>query len=477
MAAIVRPRNRRTHTGDASLPIDFEITAKLTALRWVTAGALILWALAFAPSAQAQAGDDLLRAIKPWIKQQLLGGDQAQPDAAATEQSDPQAEGAESPSAATSEPAASTTGAEATAEAEPEGAEPGSQSAAAEEGVSPTAETEAAEPGAPALETTELDALVSEALRESEETTEPQEEAAAPLRFGVLAGRSAALTMATVAPLAEDIGAEIGRPVEFVPMVSYSAMIDAQVERRIDGGFYASSAYVLAEARCFCLEPIVAPRASDGTVAYHAVIVARPGSGIGEASDLAGRTVAVGAADSLGARRLQLAGLMVAGLDPETALGGVYEVDSAVEAVRLVRDRVADAAFAWSSLSGDLISGYSRGTLSQMVSDGELAMDDLVIVWRSPPLTHGPLAVLKNLSDSEKDKISALLLALEANRPAAYDVLNPFYAGGYAPVDAGDFSGLETLIAQNVDALRLPIAAAFPEIVPAGAEGEESEPQ
>ncbi len=476
MAAIVRPRNRRTHSGDASLPIDRKILAKplftLQSGRLAIAGALLLWALALAPSAHAQAGDDLLRAIRPWIKQQLLGGDQAQPDPAVTEETDPQTA---DPSATASEPAAGA--AEAAAEAEPESTEPGSQSATAEEGVSPAAEVEGAESGAPALEATELDALVSEALRESEETAEPQKEALAPLRFGVLAGRSAAVTMATVAPLAEDIGTEIDRPVEFVPMVSYSAMIDAQVERRIDGGFYASSAYVLAEARCFCLEPIVAPRASDGTVAYHAVIVARPGSGIEQASDLAGRTVAVGAADSLGARRLQLAGLMVAGLDPETALGGVYEVDSAVEAVRLVRDRVADAAFAWSSLSGDLASGYSRGTLSQMVSNGELTMDDLVIVWRSPPLTHGPLAVLKNLSDTEKDKISALLLALEANRPAAYDVLNPFYAGGYAPVDAGDFSGLETLIAQNVDALRLPIAAASPQILPAGAEGEESEPQ
>ena len=39
-------------------------------------------------------------------------------------------------------------------------------------------------------------------------------------------------------------------------------------------------------------------------------------------------------------------------------------------------------------------------------------------------------------------------------------MLDPFYGGGYAAVDPQDYSGLETLLAQNVDALRLPAAPA-----------------
>jgi ABC-type phosphate/phosphonate transport system substrate-binding protein len=79
------------------------------------------------------------------------------------------------------------------------------------------------------------------------------------------------------------------------------------------------------------------------------------------------------------------------------------------------------------------------------------------VVWRSTPITHGPFAVLKTLSEEEKDKIAALLVALEATRPKAYDRLNPFYGGGYAPVDPEDYRGLETLTAQDIDALSLPI--------------------
>ena len=32
-------------------------------------------------------------------------------------------------------------------------------------------------------------------------------------------------------------------------------------------------------------------------------------------------------------------------------------------------------------------------------------------------------------------------------------MLDPFYGGGYAPVDPQDYCGLETLLAQDVDAL------------------------
>ena len=137
--------------------------------------------------------------------------------------------------------------------------------------------------------------------------------------------------MALVGPIADDLGNLLERPVEFLPFPSYAAMIDAQVERRIDGGFFSAAAFALADARCGCLEPLVAPRAFDGTLAYHAIIVARAGSGIASVADLAGKSVAVGAQDSLGARRMQLAGLMAEGVDPAATFGAVVETDSAEE--------------------------------------------------------------------------------------------------------------------------------------------------
>jgi phosphonate transport system substrate-binding protein len=276
-----------------------------------------------------------------------------------------------------------------------------------------------------------------------------------PLRFGVLAGRRVATTIRILAPVAEEMQERLGRRVEILPMASYDAMIGAQEQRRIDGGFYSAAAFTMADTRCRCLEPIVAPRAEDGTLAYHAIIVTRNTSGIRTPADLAGRTVAVGESDSLGSYRMQLAGLMGEGLDPAALFGGIRLAGSAEDAVRLVLSGGADVAFAWSTLSGSVERGYSRGTLTRLVATGELTMRELAIVWGSDPIAHGPFAVARTVPDAQKATLEAYLLELEGVDPPAYDLLNPFYGGGYAAVDAEDYRGLRALAVQDVDALQL----------------------
>ncbi len=289
---------------------------------------------------------------------------------------------------------------------------------------------------------------------------EPAEPSAVPLRFAVLAGRGVSATMQALGTMADELRQALDRPVEILPMSSYAAMIDAQTERRVDGGFYSAASFAEAQARCTCLEPLVAPKAGDATLAFHALIVSRADSGIDSPADLEGKVVAVGAADSVGARRMQLAGLLEASIDPATFFDAAIELESAEAAMRAMLSGSADAAFAWSSLAGDARSGYSRGTLADMVSAGEVAMDEIAVVWRSPPIAHGPFAVLSTLPDAEKDKIASFLSALYARNPVAYDVLNPFYPGGYAAVDLRDYSGLAVLTTMNVDGIKLPEAPA-----------------
>lgn len=446
--------------------------------RRLAAGAfLALCTLAFPAVAKAQTAEDLLDKLKPWVRERFFGSSPAEepPPSENPEMAAPAEPGAE---AVTEVPLVDETIAPQT-DGEPAA---GEAAAAPETGAEPASDWPVGrvEPGQPA----EGDATAATGSTETPAgsgVTEaplappaPVDPGPPPLRFALLAGSSATVTMAIVGPIADEIGAAIGRPVELLAMHSYDAMIDAQAGLRIDGGFYSASAFALAEARCHCLEPIVAPRASDGTTAYHAIIVARADSGIASPADLEEKTIAVGPADSVGARRMQLAGLMASAIRPADLFGGVLETGSANEAVRLVRDRLADAAFAWSSMSGDVGSGYSRGTLHELVAGGELAMNDLVIVWRSPPITHGPFAAVSTLSEEEKDKLAAFFVGLDATRPEAYERLNPFYGGGYAPVDPADYRGLEMLTAQDVDALNLPKAdVTIP--VPRDAQPEEAD--
>ena len=437
-------------------------------LRSLLASAALSLATLPAPDAFAQEEGGPLRFLKPWLERQLYGeqGLSAEPP--------PQASG-DDPSAAPTRDALR-------GEIDPQNS---AAAAAAEEDVAP--EANAVLPAAP--ENVELPAPADVAVPaaaesapapSSAETSSPVRSAATPpatdpqpaaeppppdpLRLAVLGGRSVAATMKAVGPIADDLGRDLVRPVELVAMSSYAAMIDAQIERRVDGSFFSAAAYADAEARCNCLEPLVAPRASDATRSFHALIIARRGGGIAAPADLAGKVVAIGAKDSIGARRMQLAGLMSENIDPAT-FGAIIETASAEEGVLLVLAGGADAAFAWSSLSGAAARGYSRGTLADLVASGELAMDRISIVWRSPPIAHGPFAVLSNMAAADKGRIEAYLLALEARNPAAYDMLNPFQGGGYAAVDSREYDGIAALIGENVDALRLPAPPALPSTV------------
>ena len=82
--------------------------------------------------------------------------------------------------------------------------------------------------------------------------------------------------MAKIGPIGEELQQILGRPVSILPFPSYDTMIEAQVQRRIDGGFFSAAAFAAADIACTCVEPLVAPKALDGTLAYHAIIVARP---------------------------------------------------------------------------------------------------------------------------------------------------------------------------------------------------------
>ena len=258
--------------------------------------ALLAFALLNPAVALAQEEGGPLRFLKPWLDRQLRGEDQA-PESAA----------------------------------EPDPAAPATPEAIVEPALPPTQAEPAARGGIGAAARWRYGGRARAAGRRRPDRRRHRppnlatqaKPSAVPLRFAVLAGRGVSDTMRALGPMADELGRTLGRPVEILPMSSYAAMIDAQTERRVDGGFYSAASFAEAQARCDCLEPLVAPKAADATLAFHALIVSRSGSGIDSLDDLQGKVVALGAADSIGARRMQLAGLLEAGIDPATFFDAV----------------------------------------------------------------------------------------------------------------------------------------------------------
>jgi len=289
-----------------------------------------------------------------------------------------------------------------------------------------------------------------EPLGEAEEDATADQPA--PIRIGVLPRRDAGRTLAALSGLAERLTDTLGRPVEFIPVGSYAAMIDAQVLGRIDGGFYSASAFAQAEALCKCLEPIVTPAAVDGTTSFFAIIIAPQAAPYGDVTDLDAAVAATARPDSVGGTRMQVASLLADGIDIDAAFSGFRQTESPEAAVEAMLAGEADVAFAWSTLSGAASEGYSRGTLRILAEKGSLDPGSLKILWRSAPVAHGPAALAGSVPAGDRAAIAAVLIGIRDDDPDAYEALEPYYSGGYEASQAEDYRGASVLAAESVDA-------------------------
>ncbi len=286
-------------------------------------------------------------------------------------------------------------------------------------------------------------------------------------RIGIVPRGETGAFLRALEPFRAGIAQTLRRPAEILPFANFTAMIDAQMLRRIDLGFYSTSAYALADKVCRCLDPLVAPAAADGTMAFHAIILARRQSGIASIDDLKDREIAAGAPDSVGNRRVQMAELSASGIDVGSYFSAVKTVHNALDAVRMVRDERIDAAFAWSSLTGAAATGYSRGPLARLVALGELSMDEITIIWRSRPIAHAPVAVAKSLPGNVRQALAGYFVALADDDPGTYDTLERDYGGGYRAVKRQNYAGALVLARQDVAVRQaeptLPIPRARPQ--------------
>lgn len=282
------------------------------------------------------------------------------------------------------------------------------------------------------------------------------EETRTPFRIGIVPRQDPGRFLKRLEPMRAGLHEVLGRPVEILPMASFSAMINAHTLRRIDLGFYSASAFVTADRLCRCIEPLVLPLADDGTSSYYAVIVTRQDSGLRDLAALEGKRIVASAEESVAGYRVQMASLISDGIDVQSYFGQIRHAVSSVQALRDLRDGLADAAFVWSSMAGEQSNGYSRGPLAFMVGAGELDMNQIAIIWQSKPIAHAPVAILKSVPAEERQIVRTFLLAMPESDTASYDLIDVYYGGGYRAAGMEDFRGIGIVADVDLRALSRP---------------------
>ena len=262
------------------------------------------------------------------------------------------------------------------------------------------------------------------------------------LRIGFVAGDNVRRAREVIEPFRRHLSLELAIPVEVVPARDVAMLIDAQTSARIDYAIYGASAFAAANAACRCLDPLVVPKALDGATGYHSILVTATRSGLRTLADLKGRTVVTPGRRSTSGYLVPLMELGRDGIALDDYFAQTEVADGPDAALRTVLLGTADAAFVWSSLKGDRAKGYSRGTLSRLVADGTMTMDEVAIIWQSHLIPHGPHALRRGLPPELKTLLVKILTRLKDADLQAYDAVERRFGGGFVAADPAAFKAL-----------------------------------
>ncbi len=271
------------------------------------------------------------------------------------------------------------------------------------------------------------------------------------LRVGVLAGSDAGYRLAELEPFRAYLQDKLGVPVELVPAGNYAALIDAEVSARVQYAINSASSFAAANASCHCLEPIALPTAADGAKGFYSLVVVKADSPVHALSDARGLRLAVAGPDSVAGRLVPMKAFAREGINAGTFFSRIVDTPDPAAAMGALLSGDADAATAWSSLTGDPANGYDFGLLTDLVANGTLSMDQVRVVWQSRLIPFGPHVVLASLPEALRNAIKDALLAMAEEAPDALDAVDRMSEGGGGMVaaDASLYAVMDDLVSKD----------------------------
>lgn len=249
-------------------------------------------------------------------------------------------------------------------------------------------------------------------------------------RIGMVIDAPVAIELARIEPFRLALVEAIGMEVEFFTTSSARPLLDALAGDRIEYALLSASGHALASVTCECVEPLVMPRATDGTDSYHIVALARTGNPVSVPGLAASRNAILSSDGVLGVGFISFL-LAESGDLYQGTLIEAQALASSEETIEEFASGQYDVLFGWSSLNGEKVKGYSRGTLKNLYNRYPESVGAYDVIWRSPPIPHRPHTVRKKLPGELKNLLRDFMVNLYERNPLAYDVVEPIYGGGF----------------------------------------------
>ncbi|KAA9160265.1 phosphate/phosphite/phosphonate ABC transporter substrate-binding protein [Amycolatopsis acidicola] len=246
------------------------------------------------------------------------------------------------------------------------------------------------------------------------------------LVFAAVPSENAQTMQSAYQPLISMLEKETGKKVEFQNATDYAAVIEAQRSGKVQIAQYGPLSYVLARNSGVEATPIAAQVKTKGAQpGYQSYGIVPAGSPIKDLAGFKGKKVCFVDPNSTSGYLYPKAGLLDAGVNPETDVTPVMAGAHDASALAVASGQ-CDAGFAYDSIVD-----------SALIQKGQLKPGQLTTVWKSDIIAGSPVAISDSLSEDLRNKITE---AFRAKANVDYLNANGFCSGTCkAADDAGDW--------------------------------------
>lgn len=212
------------------------------------------------------------------------------------------------------------------------------------------------------------------------------------LNVGLVPAEDPRLVVSDNQVMLDQLAKSLGMQIKPFVATDYNGVIEALRAKRLDIALLGPFSYVLATSVA-PVEAFVIPETQKQGASYHAYIIARKDRNIRSIADLEGRTFAFVDPSSTSGHLFPKAGLIKAGFEPETGFSRmIFSGGHDASAIAVQNGKVDAAAVADALLE----SAISRGMVKQ---------NEIVIVWKSPPIPGAPFVMRTDLPQELKARL------------------------------------------------------------------------
>lgn len=245
------------------------------------------------------------------------------------------------------------------------------------------------------------------------------------LTIGLVPNEDSQAMMENSRQVIDSLQKQLGMPVKAFVATDFSGVIEAMRSKKLDVGYLGPFSYVLAHtvagADAFAMGVPKKTRQS----AYKSVIITRSDGGATNLEALKGKSFAFVDPVSTSGHMFPKAGLLKAGVEPDSYFGRVIFSGSHDASILAVVNKKVDAA------------AVADRILQSAIAKGQVKPDELRIVWSSAPIPESLMAWRKDLDPALKEKVAkafanikdlpwgdqGVLNGFQPTNDAAYDVI------------------------------------------------------